>query len=238
MLDALESGSDAKFAEELGDLLLQVVFQTEIAREEGRFTISDVIREIHEKMVRRHPHVFGEKRARDAAEVLKNWEQIKSEERKAQASSGVTSSQKAPASLLDGIPHTLPAMMEGFQLTRRAARIGFDWENAEGVLDKLAEEASEVRAALQDKSPRAIEEEIGDLLFAAVNLARFLGVDPEIALKRANAKFAARFRGMESSARATGRELATVPRPEMEELWNRVKQRPATTKKSRASGTP
>ncbi|HUI73892.1 MAG TPA: nucleoside triphosphate pyrophosphohydrolase [Candidatus Acidoferrum sp.] len=234
VLDALESGSDAKFAEELGDLLLQVVFHAQIAREEGRFTISDVIREIHEKMVRRHPHVFGEKRARDAAEVLKNWEQIKSEERKALVSSGDSSDQKAPASLLDGIPHTLPAMMEGFQLTRRASRIGFDWENPEGVLDKLAEESSEVRAALQDKFPRAIEEEIGDLLFAAVNLARFLGVDPEIALKAANAKFAARFREMESAARADGSELAAVPRQEMEELWNRAKQRPLTAKKSRA----
>jgi nucleoside triphosphate diphosphatase len=238
VLDALESGSDAKFAEELGDLLLQVVFHSEIARDEGRFTITDVIREIHEKMVRRHPHVFGEKRARNAAEVLKNWEQIKAAERKDQTPSAGPSATKAPASLLDGIPHTLPAMMEGFQLTRRAARIGFDWENAEGVLEKLAEESSEVRAAIRENSPRAIEEEIGDLLFASVNLARFLGVDPEIALKAANAKFASRFRAMEGIALENGGELASVPRHEMEELWNRAKTHPALAKNSRARKIP
>jgi nucleoside triphosphate diphosphatase len=238
VLDALESGSDAKFAEELGDLLLQVVFHSEIARDEGRFTITDVIREIHEKMVRRHPHVFGEKRARNAAEVLKNWEQIKAAERKDQTPSAGPFATKAPASLLDGIPRTLPATMEGFQLTRRAARIGFDWENAEGVVEKLAEESSEVRAAIRENSPRAIEEEIGDLLFASVNLARFLGVDPEIALKAANAKFASRFRAMERIARENGGELASVPRHEMEELWNRAKTHPARAKNSRARKIP
>jgi nucleoside triphosphate diphosphatase len=234
VLDALESGSDTKFVEELGDLLLQIVFHAEIAREESRFTVTDVIREIHGKMVRRHPHVFGERPARDAAEVLKNWEQIKAEERKAQAASASSSAPETPASLLDGIPHTLPAMMEGFQLTRRAARIGFDWENAEGVLEKLAEESSEVRAAMRDKSPTAVEEEIGDLLFAAVNLARFLGVDPEIALKGANTKFAARFRAMEMSASKNGSNLASMPRQGMEELWNSAKRLPSSGRKSRA----
>src|SRR5438270_8560260 len=130
VLDAMKSGDDAKFANEMGDLLLQIVFHSQIASEEKRFTVADVIREVHEKMVRRHPHVFGEKRAKDAAEVLRNWEQIKAQERRAKKSEQGTeaneAAEKGPASLLEGIPHTLPAVMQGFQLTRRASRIGFD----------------------------------------------------------------------------------------------------------------
>ena len=226
VLEALESGDDAKFAEELGDLLLQVVFHAQIATEQGRFTLQDVVREIHQKMVRRHPHVFGEKSARNAAEVLKNWEQIKAEERRAKSaekgSAGGAGEMEA-SSLLDGIPHTLPAVMEGFQLTRRASRIGFDWESVEGVIEKLQEELSELRKARESNSSRQVEEETGDVLFAAVNLARFLKVDPEIALKRTNAKFSARFREMERIARASGRKLADLPRDEMESLWDRAK---------------
>jgi len=223
VLEALESGNDAKFAEELGDLLLQVVFHAQIAAEQERFTAADVVREIHQKMVRRHPHVFGEKRAKDATEVLKNWEKIKAEERRAESGKGSSSSvesEKTPASLLDGIPHTLPAVMQGFQLTRRASRIGFDWDNVGGVVNKLQEELAELRKA---QSSRQIEEELGDVLFAAVNLARFLKVDPEIALKRTNAKFSSRFREMERLAHASGRALADVPRNEMESLWDQAK---------------
>lgn len=223
VLDALETGDDHKFAEELGDLLLQVVFHAQIAREQGRFAVSDVIREIHDKMVRRHPHVFGRKRAKNAAEVLKNWEQIKAAERKSKHAS-LKQAAGAPASLLDGIPHTLPAVMEGFQLTRRASRIGFDWDSAEGVLAKLREESAELQHALQSASGQKVEEEMGDLLFAAVNLARFLHIDPEIALKQANAKFAARFRQMERMARDSGKELANVARPQMEAFWERAKK--------------
>ena len=225
VLEALESGNDAKFAEELGDLLLQVVFHAQIATEQGRFTAADVVREIHQKMVRRHPHVFGEKRAKDATEVLKNWEQIKAEERRAESGKGSSSvkSEEVPASLLDGIPHTLPAVMQGFQLTRRASRIGFDWGNVDGVVEKLQEELAELRNAQSAQSSRHIEEELGDVLFAAVNLARFLKVDPEIALKRTNAKFSSRFREMERLARASGRVLADVPREEMESLWDQAK---------------
>lgn len=226
VLEALESGDDAKFAEELGDLLLQVVFHAQIATEEGRFTAADVVREIHQKMVRRHPHVFGEKSAWNEAEVLKNWEQIKAEERRAKgmekgSERGVQG--KEASSLLDGIPHTLPAVMQGFQLTRRASRIGFDWENVEGVIEKLQEELAELRKAREAQAARQIEEEVGDVLFAAVNLARFLKVDPEIALKRTNAKFTVRFREMERIAHASGRKLADVPREEMESLWDRAK---------------
>ena len=219
VLEALESGDDAKFAEELGDLLLQVVFHADIAKGEGRFDVADVIEGIHEKMVRRHPHVFGLKRARDAKAVLKSWEKIKAEERKAKGEKD----KAKPASLLDGVSHALPGTMEGFQLTRRAARIGFDWDSAVSVLDKLAEEAGELRKELAGGDARRIEEETGDLLFAAVNLARFLHVDAEIALKKANAKFAARFREMERMAREGGKELADVPREQMEALWEKAK---------------
>ncbi len=228
VLEALESGDDGKFAEELGDLLLQVVFHAQIATEQKRFNAADVVREIHQKMVRRHPHVFGEKRAKNASEVLKNWEQIKAEERRAKSAGQGTALAAEPvteaASLLDGIPHTLPAVMQGFQLTRRASRIGFDWDHVDGVVDKLQEELAELREAQVAKAAPQVEEEIGDVLFAAVNLARFLKVDPEIALKRSNAKFTSRFREMERTARASGRALADVPRTEMESLWDSAKQ--------------
>ena len=229
VLEALETGDDSKFAEELGDLLLQVVFHAQIATEQGRFDSSDVVREVHQKMVRRHPHVFGEKRAKNASEVLKNWEQIKAEERRAKtgkagkASGSSEAAEAPPASLLDGIPNTLPAVIEGFQLTRRASRIGFDWENVEGVVEKLQEELLELRAAQSTQSPEQIEAELGDVLFAAVNLARFLKIDPEIALKRTNGKFSSRFREMERLARESGRALAGVPRAEMESFWNQAK---------------
>ncbi len=198
VVEALESGDDAKFAEELGDLLLQVVFHADIAKGEGRFDAADVIQGIHDKMVRRHPHVFGEKRARDAKAVLKSWEKIKAEERKPK---GIQDGAK-PASLLDGVSHALPGTMEGFQLTRRASRIGFDWDSAVGVLEKVAEEATELRNEVPDGAA--------------------------IALKKANAKFAARFRDMERLARENGRELTDVPRAEMEALWERAKGLEAT----------
>src|ERR1700675_1616002 len=227
VLDALESGDDAKFANEMGDLLLQIVFHSQIAAEEGRFTVSDVIREVHEKMVRRHPHVFGEKRAKDAAEVLKNWEQIKKEERSAAGKKNADGSKHVAkdGSLLDGVSRALPAALEGFQLTRRAARIGFDWSSAEGVFDKMSEEAGELRQALSAKDTKRSEEEMGDLLFASVNLARFLHIDPEIALKKANAKFSTRFRQMEELAAKSGTALADFSRAQMEEFWEAAKRR-------------
>ncbi len=225
VLDALQSGDDAKFANEMGDLLLQIVFHSQIAAEEGRFTVADVIREVHEKMVRRHPHVFGEKRAKNAAEVLKNWEQIKAQERRVQTKNGQPREISAGKSLLDGVPRTLPATLEGLQLTKKAARVGFDWENAAGIFEKMREECAELRHALDKKESAKVEEEIGDLLFAAVNLARFLKVDPEIALKNANAKFSRRFREMERLARASGRAFEKVPRGEMEALWEATKRR-------------
>jgi len=223
VLEALESGNDDKFAEEMGDLLLQIVFHSQIAQERGGFTISDVIREIHDKMIRRHPHVFGERYAKDSAEVLRNWEQIKAEER---LFTEHPSGSKAPneVSLLDGVSRALPATLEGFQLTRKASRIGFDWENTGGIFEKIGEETRELQSALEAREQPKVEEELGDLLFATVNLARFLKVDPEIALKEANAKFSRRFRSMEKLAREGGREFKNLPREEMEALWDLAKR--------------
>ena len=223
VLDALDSTDDVKFAEELGDLLLQVLFHAQIASEEGRFAIDDVIREIYEKMIRRHPHVFGEKRAKDAAEVLRNWEIIKQEERRNK--SGQSAAEPTPVSILDGVSRTLPALLEGLQLTRKAARIGFDWHDVDGIFDKLTEEAGELRRALDKKeSSSRIESEVGDILFVAVNLSRFLNVDPEIAMKKASSKFSRRFHEMERLARQRGTTLAEIPRPQMESLWEQSKQ--------------
>jgi tetrapyrrole methylase family protein / MazG family protein len=224
VLEALESGDDEKFAEEMGDLLLQIVFHSQIATEERRFSVSDVIREVHEKMVRRHPHVFGDKRAKDAAEVLKNWHQIKAQERKAKAEEdGSAAKTSGSESALDGVPRNLPATLEALQLTKKAARTGFDWEDAEGILEKLGEESAELRHTLEAKNSGEVEEELGDFLFAAVNLARFLHVDPEIALKKANAKFVRRFHEMERRAAATGRKFPDVSRAEKESLWDLAK---------------
>lgn len=239
VLDALESGDDGKFAEEMGDLLLQIVFHSQIATEQRRFTIADVIREVHEKMVRRHPHVFGTKRAKDAAEVLKNWEQIKARERRAKNAADEPSNEPKPeASLLDGVPRGLPATLEGLQLTKKAARIGFDWEDAVGILSKMREENAELQQAVKNNDSRKMEEELGDLLFAAVNLARFVHLDPEIALKNANSKFARRFREMERLARDSGHTLEKVPRPEMEALWEAAKRNEKKTVARAAENKP
>jgi tetrapyrrole methylase family protein/MazG family protein len=232
VLDALDSGEPAKFAEELGDLLLQVVFHAELARAAGQFEIGDVIESIYQKLVRRHPHVFGDAQADSAAKVLKNWEQIKVEEREMQRQArggdgeARGDASAAPvASLLDGVPKTLPALLEAFQLTRRASRVGFDWDRIEGVLEKLSEEAAEVREAVAQAKPERTEEEVGDLLFAAANVARFLKIDPELALRKATRKFTARFQAMEQEAARSGRPLADSTPAELDALWEAVKRR-------------
>jgi MazG family protein len=229
VLDALENGDAWELAGELGDLLLQVIFHSLMAREAGQFDIRDVIENVHDKMVRRHPHVFGATTARTSADVLRNWEQLKAEERKSRAkgaSAKGSESGSEMTSLLDGIPRSLPAVLEAAKLTRRAAHIGFDWENAVGVLDKVREECAELQSELRDSGnaasglSAAVEEEAGDLLFAAVNVARVLGLDPEIALKKANRKFSQRFRWMEAEALHRGGKLAETTREEMEKLWD------------------
>lgn len=229
VLEALDSGDDKRLVSELGDLLLQVVFHAQLASEEGRFDAGDVADAIREKLIRRHPHVFGTARARNSTEVLKRWEELKAEERRAEG-------KPERRSLLEGVPKNLPALSEAFQLTRRASNVGFDWQRLEGVLEKLEEEASELRRASRSgrngrKTARAahrrtrarIEEEAGDLLFAAANVARFLKLDPEIALKKANRKFQHRFRWMEREAERRGARLAQLSPEELEQLWNRAK---------------
>jgi len=218
VLDALDTNDPKKFAEELGDLLLQILFHAELGRLAGTFDLGDVIESIYLKMVRRHPHVFGDTEARDAATVLKNWEQIKAEERRA----ANEKTEAVPASLLDGIPRAMPALMRAHQLTRRAANVGFDWDSPEGVLEKVAEEVRELRATPPADRDR-LEDEAGDLLFAAMNVARFLKLDPELALRRANEKFEARFRAMEQEAARAGRSLSGASPAELDELWERAK---------------
>ena len=239
VLDAMDSSDARKFASELGDLMLQVVFHANIAESEGRFGISDVIEAVYTKMIRRHPHVFGDVIAETPGAVLKNWEQIKAAERAAEKSdtSGALREAK-PESILAGVPRSLPGVLEAYQLTRRASRIGFDWQNLKGVLDKLDEERRELlevvprghataeRTDARSHAARltpAVEEEVGDLLFAGVNVARFVGVDPELALNKANQKFKRRFEWMEAAAAKQGRSLADLPRERMEELWNESK---------------
>ncbi|HET9399829.1 MAG TPA: nucleoside triphosphate pyrophosphohydrolase [Candidatus Acidoferrales bacterium] len=242
VLDALESGSTDKFAEELGDLLLQLVFHAELAKKAGRFDISDVIEHIHTKMVRRHPHVFGDASAKTASDVLKNWEQLKAEERRANAADAASAngansaeaSEPGAPPLLGGIPRSLPAVLEAYQLTRRAARVGFDWPTAEGVLEKLREEAVEIEAELASADSRRVETEIGDLLFSAVNVARFLKVDPEIALKRANRKFLERFGAMEREAASHGQKLAELSAAQLDDLWNQAKREESAASERRA----
>jgi tetrapyrrole methylase family protein / MazG family protein len=236
VLDAMETGDAREFSGELGDLLLQVIFHSILAEEAGKFTISDVIESVHTKMVRRHPHVFGDAKAANSAEVLKNWEQIKASER-AEAhgrKNNVDLSGDSAASILAGVPRSLPAVLEAYQLTRRASRVGFDWDDLAGILDKLDEEKRELQSLLatdkrdlgateQRAAGVRLEEEVGDLLFAGVNIARFLGIDPEIALKKANRKFKERFHFMEAAAASEGKQFANLSRERMEELWNSAK---------------
>jgi len=220
VLDALEHGDPKELTEELGDLLLQILFHADIGREAGRFDIADVISGIHEKLVRRHPHVFGKVKADTPEQVLKNWVQLKAKEK----NDAAPAKQLLP-SALEGIPRSLPALIEAHQLTRRAAQLGFDWETVEGIFTKLLEETSELRVALSQPDGSRREEEVGDLLFVVVNLARFLGFDPEVALKHSNLKFKLRFQNMEADAARSGQRLAQLSKDELEVLWEVAKKR-------------
>jgi MazG family protein len=219
VLDALDSKNPAELKDELGDLLFQVVFHSQIASEREEFHLADVIDRLHEKMIRRHPHVFGGADLRTAEDVLKNWEDIKAAER------GVPSSTRPESekSLLDGIPSKLPALYEAYQITAKASRVGFDWSRLEDVMAKLSEETEEILAAERTDDKGLLTDEVGDLLFVAVNVARFLGIDPETALARSNKKFGRRFRFLESRIKAQGRELKTASLEEMDALWEEAK---------------
>jgi len=218
--EAIDERDDHELAAELGDLLLQVVFHADIARERGAFGIEQVIGRVSEKMVRRHPHVFAGETAESAGEVLRNWEAIKQAERAAKGQAA------EDGSMLDGVSRRLPATMEAFQLTTKAARVGFDWPDVTSVLAKLDEEVAELkRAVAAGGDPAAVNDEAGDVFFAAVNVARLLGADPESALKAANRKFRRRFRHVEAGLRDRGRSPAESSLEEMDDLWNEAKAR-------------
>ena len=213
----IDEKDDAELAGELGDLLLQVVFHANIAEERGAFRLKQIIERVSEKMVRRHPHVFGDDSASTSGEVLRSWEAIKAKEREAKG--------KDDESMLDSVHRGLPAVMEAFQMTTKVSRVGFDWKEADGALVKLDEEVLELREAIAAKTDAAaIAEEVGDLLFVAVNVARLTGVDPESALKSANRKFRRRFRHIEDSLRKDGRKPADSTLEEMDRLWDEAKR--------------
>lgn len=213
-LEAIDEGDPDKLREELGDVMLQVVFHARMAEEAGLFGVADVLRTINEKLVRRHPHVFGSVEANTAQEVLFNWEQIKQAERKRAAGT---------ASVLDGVPRELPALLRAHRLQEKASRVGFDWAEVGPVLTKVEEELGELRAALQAESPARIEDELGDLLFSLVNLSRFLSVNPEEALRKTIARFIRRFRYIEEELAARGSSPAQSSLQEMDALWDRAK---------------
>jgi len=218
VLEALDGGDADQLCEELGDLLFQVVFHSQIASEKGEFDALEVCRRIHEKMVGRHPHVFGDESFADSQELLRNWESLKEAEKEA---SGREPDRRE--SLLDGIPEKLPALYRANQMTAKAARVGFDWPDVAGIVSKLVEELEELQVARQGGDGDRVKEEVGDVLFTAVNLCRRLEIDPETALNGANRKFSRRFRKMERHFRRRGRALKDVRVEEMENCWERVK---------------
>jgi MazG family protein len=229
VLEAVENNDADGLAEELGDLLLHVVFHAQLGKETGLFDIDTVVKKISDKLVRRHPHVFGTESASTPEEVIKNWEAIKAQE-KAEKLKNRTPDQR---SLLEGIPSKLPAIHEAHQISSRAARVGFDWPDVEGIFDKLQEEVHELKEVISgdDDGQRRdrLEDEIGDMLFVIVNIARYLKIDSESALKRANRKFKMRFRYMESELAKQGRTLDQTPLEEMEFLWQKAKSETSTT---------
>ncbi|WP_303903367.1 nucleoside triphosphate pyrophosphohydrolase [Thiohalomonas denitrificans] len=215
--DAIERNALSELREELGDLLFQVVFHARIAEEAGHFAFPDVVETVVEKMVRRHPHVFGDEEVEDAEAQTIAWEVQKARERAAKAGSRAQS-------VLDGVAVALPALTRAEKLQKRTARIGFDWPDAHGALEKVREETEEVVDELEHRNSSALQDEVGDLLFACVNLARLAGTDPETALRGANSKFERRFRAMEATLAQEGQSLAEVTLKEMDAVWERIKR--------------
>ncbi len=215
-IEAIDQGSLSRLKEELGDLLFHILFISELAEEHGAFSIEDVINVVLQKMIHRHPHVFGSAEARDVETVTHRWSKIKLEE------GGPT------ASLLGDIPRSLPGLHRAYMLGKRASRVGFDWPKASSVLEKISEEYAELKAAIASEHLDRITEEIGDFLFATAHLARLLGVNPEEALQRSNEKFVRRFRTMEASIGSDRKTLAELSPSELDELWNKVKEEEAS----------
>ena len=225
VLDAMDSGDRQEFSSELGDLLFQVVFLSRVAEDEGAFQIDEVAQKIIAKMIRRHPHVFGSVSATTADQVLENWESIKRSERAEKEGGNGTSG--SPPSILEGIA-PMPALLTASKLTTKAARVGFDWPNIEEIFAKLHEEVDELKEALLE-APAAsessrIEQEVGDLLFVAVNIARFLRIDPETALRKTNQKFVSRFQHIEHRLREAGKDFSQSNLEELERFWQEAKK--------------
>jgi len=217
VLDAIDRRDWGEVTEELGDLLLQAVFYAQMAAEQNLFQIGDSLDAINQKLIRRHPHVFGDGTAETAGDVKRIWGEIKAAEKKGRG--------KDSAGLLDSVPRAMPALVEAQQIASRAAGVGFDWETAEQVIEKLDEELAELAEARRQASPAELENEIGDLLFVLVNLARFVKVDPEQALRKTNAKFRERFAHIERELAGRGKKLQDAGMAEMEELWQQAKLR-------------
>lgn len=200
--------------EELGDVLLQVVMQSEIRDEQGKFNLNDVANNVSDKLVRRHPHVFGDVKVDNAEQVLKNWEAIKQKEK-----------DKAPdRSALDGVPPALPALLKAQRVQQKASNVGFDWKDSSGAIEKIDEELRELKEAIAEGNQDHIEEEMGDLFFAAVNTCRFIHVDAESALSRTTQKFSRRFRGVEAAVRKQGKSMKDCSLEELDQIWDKIKQ--------------
>jgi tetrapyrrole methylase family protein/MazG family protein len=214
VLEAIETGEPSEIKEELGDLLLQVIFHAEIAKERKEFDIEDILLQLQEKLIRRHPHVFGDAMSKNSQEVLQKWEEIKRGEEK----------NKKRKSALDGVPKELPALMRAHQLQGRAARVGFDWKEQEPVWEKVCEELKELETAKSEGQKKRIEAELGDLFFALVNWARFMRIDPEEALRKTNQRFYDRFHFIEKEAKKEGKSLSSMTLSEMDSLWQEAKK--------------
>lgn len=215
-LDALDKGNRDEIKEELGDLLLQIIFHAELSERADSFSINDVIEGICNKLIHRHPHVFSDLKVKNTSEVLSNWEDIKKKEK--------SRKEKKQKSVLDGVPRNMPSLALASRIQERASNVGFDWSNIKDVWDKVKEETEELLEAQNLQDPVKIEEEYGDLIFSLVNLSRFLKINPEYALRKTVFKFDQRFRSIEKKAEEQGRKLCEMSLEEMDELWNKSKE--------------
>ena len=211
VLEAIDEGDPEKIREELGDLLFQIIFHCQLAKERREFDVNDVVRKISEKMIGRHPHVFGGATYETSEDVMKQWEERKKEE------------GKSRESILEGIPRELPSLLKAHRIQTRASRVGFDWKQVEDVVEKLDEELQEFRDALEKKDQQEIEDELGDVFFVLVNISRFVGVNPEDALRKTISKFISRFRYVEMKAAESGKSLSGMSLEEMDALWDEAK---------------
>jgi MazG family protein len=239
VLEAIDNRDWKELTSELGDLLLQVLFYAEMAEEQGSFTIDDVLDALSNKLIHRHPHVFGDTKADDSAQVLKNWEALKEEEKRKTLPNGGNTLQAMPPLLLEGVSSKIPALQEAQKISSKAAHVGFDWPQVQGLFEKLSEETGELQEHLKDLPPSGpnaslkpeiphalreqVEGEVGDLFFVLVNIARYLSVDPESALRKTNRKFRRRFGWLEERLREQGRTLEEATLEEMEALWQQAK---------------